>query len=151
MQCACIEFSRNVLNKKSANSSEFDRNTNYPIIDLMEKQKKIVNKGGTMRLGSYKCKLSKNSIVRNAYKMETIEERHRHRYEFNSTFKNEFNENGMITTGINEKLNLVEVIELKNHPWFVGTQYHPEYKSRVLKPHPLFISFVSKIKSIKNG
>ena len=151
MQCACIEFSRNILNKKSANSSEFDRNTDYPIIDLMEKQKKIVNKGGTMRLGSYKCKLSKNSIVRNAYKMETIEERHRHRYEFNSTFKNEFNENGMITTGINEKLNLVEVIELKNHPWFVGTQYHPEYKSRVLKPHPLFISFVSKIKSIKNG
>ena len=151
MQCACIEFSRNILNKKSANSSEFDKNTDYPIIDLMEKQKKIVNKGGTMRLGSYKCKLSKNSIVRNAYKMETIEERHRHRYEFNSTFKNEFNENGMITTGINEKLNLVEVIELKNHPWFVGTQYHPEYKSRVLKPHPLFISFVSKIKSIKNG
>ena len=151
MQCACIEFSRNILNKKSANSSEFDKNTGYPIIDLMEKQKKIVNKGGTMRLGSYKCKLSKNSIVRNAYKMETIEERHRHRYEFNSTFKNEFNENGMITTGINEKLNLVEVIELKNHPWFVGTQYHPEYKSRVLKPHPLFISFVSKIKSIKNG
>ena len=151
MQCACIEFSRNILNKKLANSSEFDKNTDYPIIDLMEKQKKIVNKGGTMRLGSYKCKLSKNSIVRNAYKMETIEERHRHRYEFNSTFKNEFNENGMITTGINEKLNLVEVIELKNHPWFVGTQYHPEYKSRVLKPHPLFISFVSKIKSIKNG
>ena len=151
MQCACIEFSRNILNKKSANSSEFDKNTDYPIIDLMEKQKKIVNKGGTMRLGSYKCKLSKNSIVRNAYKMETIEERHRHRYEFNSTFKNEFNENGMLTTGINEKLNLVEVIELKNHQWFVGTQYHPEYKSRVLKPHPLFISFVSKIKSIKNG
>ena len=151
MQCACIEFSRNILNKKSANSSEFDKNTDYPIIDLMEKQKKIVNKGGTMRLGSYKCKLSKNSIVRSAYKMETIEERHRHRYEFNSTFKNEFNENGMLTTGINEKLNLVEVIELKNHQWFVGTQYHPEYKSRVLKPHPLFISFVSKIKSIKNG
>ncbi len=104
-----------------------------------------------MRLGSYRCKLSKNSIVRKAYKMEKIEERHRHRYEFNNLFKNEFNENGMKTTGINKKLNLVEVIELNDHPWFVGTQYHPEYKSRVLKPHPLFLSFVSKIKSIKNG
>ena len=151
MQCACIEFSRNVLMKKDANSTEFHSSTNYPIIDLMEKQKKVINKGGTMRLGSYKCKLSKKSIVKKAYKKDIVEERHRHRYEFNGLFKDDFNRNGMLTTGINEKLKLVEVIELDNHPWFIGTQYHPEYKSRVLEPHPLFISFVSKIKSLKNG
>ena len=85
------------------------------------------------------------------YKSNEIKERHRHRYEFNNSFKKEFNDNGMVTSGVNKKLNLVEVIELKNHPWFIGTQYHPEYRSRVLKPHPLFISFVKKIKSIKNG
>jgi CTP synthase len=117
----------------------------------MAKQKKIVNKGGTMRLGSYRCNLSEKSITKKAYKKDVVEERHRHRYEFNSLFKDDFNKNGMMTTGINEKLKLVEVIELKNHPWFIGTQYHPEYKSRVLEPHPLFISFVSKIKSLKNG
>ena len=151
MQCACIEFSRNVLGKKNANSTEFDTNTNYPIIDLMEEQKKVKNKGGTMRLGSYSCTFSKNSLTQKAYKEDKVKERHRHRYEFNNDYLEEFKNNGMNPTGINKKLNLVEVIELKNHPWFIGTQYHPEYKSRVLKPHPLFISFVKKIKSIKNG
>ena len=151
MQCACIEFSRNVLGKKDANSTEFDTNTNYPVIDLMEEQKKVKNKGGTMRLGSYSCTFSKNSLTRKAYKEDKVNERHRHRYEFNNDYLEEFKNNGMNPTGINKKLNLVEVIELKNHPWFIGTQYHPEYKSRVLKPHPLFISFVKKIKSIKNG
>ena len=151
MQCACIEFSRNVLKNKNANSTEFDKNTPYPVIDLMEGQKNIKNKGGTMRLGSYNCSLEKGSLVYKTYKSNEIKERHRHRYEFNNSFKKEFNDNGMVTSGVNKKLNLVEVIELKNHPWFIGTQYHPEYRSRVLKPHPLFISFVKKIKSIKNG
>ncbi len=151
MQCACIEFSRNVLKNKDANSTEFNKNTSYPIINLMEKQLKIKNKGGTMRLGSYSCKLEKGSLVQKSYNLTDIKERHRHRYEFNNIYKDEFIKNGMIASGINEKLNLVEVIELKNHPWFIGTQYHPEYKSRVLKPHPLFISFVKKIKSLKNG
>ena len=151
MQCACIEFSRNVLGEKNGNSTEFNKNTTYPIIDLMEEQKNIKNKGGTMRLGSYKCTLEKGSLIYKTYKSSDIKERHRHRYEFNNLYKKEFNDNGMITSGINKKLNLVEVIELKNHPWFIGTQYHPEYRSRVLKPHPLFISFVKKIKSIKNG
>ena len=151
MQCACIEFSRNVLKNKNAHSTEFDKNTPYPVIDLMEGQKNIKNKGGTMRLGSYNCSLEKGSLVYKTYKSNEIKERHRHRYEFNNSFKKEFNDNGMVTSGVNKKLNLVEVIELKNHPWFIGTQYHPEYRSRVLKPHPLFISFVKKIKSIKNG
>ena len=151
MQCACIEFSRNVLKNKNAHSTEFDKNTPYPVIDLMEGQKNIKNKGGTMRLGSYNCSLEKGSLVYKTYKSNEIKERHRHRYEFNNSFKKEFNNNGMVTSGVNKKLNLVEVIELKNHPWFIGTQYHPEYRSRVLKPHPLFISFVKKIKSIKNG
>ena len=151
MQCACIEFSRNVLGKKDANSTEFDTNTNYPVIDLMEEQKKVKNKGGTMRLGSYSCTFSKNSLTQKAYKEDKVKERHRHRYEFNNDYLEDFKNNGMNPTGINKKLNLVEVIELKNHPWFIGTQYHPEYKSRVLNPHPLFISFVKKIKSIKNG
>ena len=151
MQCACIEFSRNVLGHKKGNSTEFDKNTPYPIIDLMEEQKEIKNKGGTMRLGSYKCSLEKGSHINKIYKNIDIKERHRHRYEFNNSYKKEFNDNGMLTTGTNNKLNLVEVIELNNHPWFIGTQFHPEYRSRVLKPHPLFISFVKKIKSIKNG
>ena len=104
-----------------------------------------------MRLGSYKCSLEKGSYINKIYKKINIKERHRHRYEFNNLYKKEFNENGMLTSGINNQLNLIEVIELKSHPWFIGTQFHPEYRSRVLKPHPLFISFVKKIKSIKNG
>ena len=104
-----------------------------------------------MRLGSYQCELSEKSIAKEAYKDKLIKERHRHRYEFNNDFKKIFIDNGMKPTGINKKLNLVEIIELENHPWFLATQYHPEYKSRVLKPHPLFVSFVDKIKKIRNG
>ena len=151
MQCACIEFSRNVLGNKGANSTEFDKKTSFPIIDLMEKQKNIKNKGGTMRLGSYTCDLNKGSLVQESYGKIKIKERHRHRYEFNNAYKEIFIKNGMTTSGLNNKLDLVEVVELENHPWFIGTQYHPEYSSRVLKPHPLFISFVKKIKSLKNG
>ena len=151
MQCACIEFTRNKLGIQDANSTEFNEKTSTPVIDLMEKQKMVKNKGGTMRLGSYQCELSEKSIAKEAYKDKLIKERHRHRYEFNNDFKKIFIDNGMKLTGINKKLNLVEIIELENHPWFLATQYHPEYKSRVLKPHPLFVSFVDKIKKIKNG
>ena len=142
MQMAVIEFSRHVLGLNMANSSEMDPDTPHPVIDLMESQKQIENKGGTMRLGSWSCKLSSESIVKLAYKKETIQERHRHRYEFNNSYKSQIEDNGMIATGLNPDTNLVEVIEIPNHPWFVGVQYHPEYKSTVANPHPLFTAFV---------
>lgn len=142
MQMAVIEFSRHVLGLNMANSSEMDPDTPHPVIDLMESQKQIENKGGTMRLGSWSCNLSSESIVKLAYKKETIQERHRHRYEFNNSYKSQIEDNGMIATGLNPDTNLVEVIEIPNHPWFVGVQYHPEYKSTVANPHPLFTAFV---------
>ncbi|MGC6438737.1 MAG: CTP synthase [Flavobacteriaceae bacterium] len=142
MQMAVIEFSRHVLGLNKANSSEMDPDTPHPVIDLMESQKQIENKGGTMRLGSWSCNLSSESIVKQAYKKETIQERHRHRYEFNNSYKSQIEDNGMIATGLNPDTNLVEVVEIPNHPWFVGVQYHPEYKSTVANPHPLFTAFV---------
>ncbi|NER16045.1 CTP synthase [Spongiivirga citrea] len=142
MQMAVIEYARNVLGLDRANSTEMDPETPYPVIDLMEDQKNITNKGGTMRLGSWKCKLSKNSKVASIYGDDLIEERHRHRYEFNDSFKNQFTDAGMIASGVNPGTNLVEVIELPAHDWFVGVQYHPEYKSTVANPHPLFVAFV---------
>ena len=142
MQMAVIEFARNVLGLSNANSTEMDEKTKYPVISLMEEQKNIVNKGGTMRLGAWDCELNKNSKVFKAYKTETISERHRHRYEFNNDYLKQISNAGLIATGINPETNLVEIIELPNHPWFVGVQYHPEYKSTVLKPHPLFVAFV---------
>lgn len=142
MQMAVIEFSRHVLGLTNANSSEMDPHTPHPVIDLMESQKQIENKGGTMRLGSWSCNLSRESIVKQAYKKETIEERHRHRYEFNNSYKSQIEENGMIATGLNPDTNLVEVVEIPNHSWFVGVQYHPEYKSTVANPHPLFTAFI---------
>ena len=151
MQCACIEFARNVLNIKNANSTEFKEKTKNPIINLMEDQKSIKIKGGTMRLGSYKCRIKKNSLAFNSYRKNNINERHRHRYEFNNKYLNEFEKEGMISSGFNERLGVVEIIELKNHPWFLGTQYHPEYKSTVLNPHPLFINFIKSIVKLKNG
>ena len=151
MQCACIEFARNVLNIKNANSTEFKEKTKNPIINLMEDQKSIKIKGGTMRLGSYKCRIKKNSLAFNSYRKNNINERHRHRYEFNNKYLNEFEKEGMISSGFNESLGVVEIIELKNHPWFLGTQYHPEYKSTVLNPHPLFINFIKSIVKLKNG
>ena len=143
MQMAVIEFSRNVLKLDGANSTEMDLKTKYPVIDMMDDQKKIINKGGTMRLGSWECKLKKNSLVSKIYNCDTIHERHRHRYEFNSEYFKDIEENGMFATGINSDTGLVEIIELKNHPWFVGVQFHPEYKSTVLSPHPLFVSFIA--------
>lgn len=142
MQCAVIEFSRNVLHLKGAHSTEMDPNTPYPVIDIMENQKKIKNLGGTMRLGAYNCKLNRESKSYAAYGKEMIRERHRHRYEFNNAYRDAFEKNGVRLAGINPEEDLVEIIEIKDHPWFVGVQFHPEYRSTVKQPHPLFVHFV---------
>ena len=142
MQMAVIEFARNVLGLKDANSTEMNEDTKYPVISLMEEQKNITDMGGTMRLGAWECSLKENSIVKSVYKKEIIEERHRHRYEFNSDYLADFEKAGMIATGENPKTGLVEIVEIPDHPWFVGVQYHPEFKSRVLDPHPLFVAYV---------
>ncbi len=143
MQMAVIEYARNVLGLKGANSTEMVQNTPFPVINLMEEQKSITDMGGTMRLGSWECGLKKGSISYNVYQKGLIEERHRHRYEFNSEYLSDFEKAGMVATGKNPKTDLVEIIELPEHPWFVGVQYHPEYKSTVLNPHPLFVAFVN--------
>jgi CTP synthase len=142
MQCAVIEFARNVLKLKKAHSTEMLPNTPHPVIDIMEEQKKISNKGGTMRLGAYQCNLTPDTKVHKIYKKDTISERHRHRFEFNNKYLDDFFKNGMIAVGINPGANLVEIMELKDHPWFVGVQFHPEYSSTVANPHPLFVEFV---------
>ncbi len=141
MQCAVIEFSRNVLGLADANSSEMEP-TPHPVIDLMEEQKGVTAKGGTMRLGAYPCQLKKGSRVAAAYGKLNVSERHRHRYEFNSDYLAQFENAGMNAVGINPDTGLVEVVEIEGHPWFVGTQYHPEYKSTVQSPSPLFVAFV---------
>ncbi|MDB2426625.1 CTP synthase [Flavobacteriaceae bacterium] len=142
MQMAVIEFSRNVLNLHKANSSEMDELTPFPVIDLMEAQKLITKKGGTMRLGSWECNLLENSKVATIYNKNIIHERHRHRYEFNNDFKDQIENSGMLSTGCNPQTGLVEIVEIPSHPWFIGVQYHPEYKSTVANPHPLFLSFI---------
>jgi len=142
MQCAVIELARNVINLEGANSSEFDPQTPFPVIDLLPEQKKIKIKGGTMRLGTYSCKLEKDSLVFKIFNQEMIYERHRHRYEFNNSFKNDFSKHGIRFSGLNYDLNLVEIVELPNHPWFIGVQFHPEFKSRPNRVHPLFREFI---------
>ncbi len=142
MQCAVIEFARNVLAMENANSTEMHRSTPFPVIDLMEEQKSITDMGGTMRLGSYNCEINKESNVFRAYKKHEISERHRHRYEFNNEYLKEFEKKGMIATGFNPESNLVEIMEMPGLKWFVGVQFHPEYKSTVLNPHPIFIDFI---------
>jgi CTP synthase len=142
MQLAVVEFARNVLEHKDANSSEFDPKTHHDVITIMEEQLNITNKGGTMRLGAYKCALKEGSKARKAYGEDQISERHRHRYEFNSKYLEEFEAHGLKATGINPKSKLVEIVELDDHPFFVGVQFHPEYRSRVEKPHPLFVAFI---------
>ncbi len=142
MQCAMIEFARNVMGLPDAHSTEMDPDTPDPVIDIMEEQKKIHVKGGTMRLGAYPCQLKKESRVFNIYKNEFISERHRHRYEFNNQYLESFTANGMLPSGVNPETRLVEIVELAGHPWFIGVQFHPEYKSTVAHPHPLFIDFV---------
>ncbi|MCC7332278.1 MAG: CTP synthase [Flavobacteriales bacterium] len=145
MQCAVIEFGRNVLGFTDAHSTEMYPETPYPVIYLMEEQRNINNKGGTMRLGAYSCNVSENSNAHIAYNQTKISERHRHRYEFNNKYLSEYEKNGMKATGINPENNLVEIVEIPNHPWFVGVQFHPEYKSTVTSPHLLFISFVKAV------
>ncbi len=142
LQCAVIEFARNVLKKELAHSTEMDPKTPYPVIDLMEEQKGITEKGGTMRLGSYPCVLKKESRIYNIYKRKNIEERHRHRYEFNNKYLDDFKKAGFIPSGINPDTNLVEIMELKKHKWYIGVQFHPEYGSTAMKPSPLFNDFI---------
>lgn len=142
MQMAVIEYSRNVLGLKDANSVEMDENTSNPVINLMEEQKTVVDKGGTMRLGAWKCELKKGSKVHDIYNTDLIDERHRHRFEFNNAYKTQIEAAGMKATGFNPDTGLVEIVEIPTHPWFVGVQYHPEYKSTVANPHPLFVDFV---------
>lgn len=142
MQCAVIEFSRNVLGLENAHSTEMAPETKYPVIDIMDDQKNITKKGGTMRLGEYPCNISKNTKAATIYGKSRISERHRHRYEFNNKYLKKFEEAGMVASGVNPNGNLVEIIEYKNHPWFIGVQFHPEYKSTVENPHPLFVKFV---------
>lgn len=142
MQCAVIEFGRNVAEYKGANSSEFDPSTRYPVIDLMPEQKEVEEMGGTMRLGLYPCRMSEGTISRSLYSEEIIYERHRHRYEFNNEYRNELKDMGLVLAGVSPDEKLVEIIELRDHPWFVGVQFHPEFKSRPNRPHPLFIGFV---------
>ena len=142
MQCAVVEFARNVLHL-DASSTELNPKTKFPVIDMMEEQKKITTKGGTMRLGSYACKLKKGSKANSIYGETLIHERHRHRYEFNNKYLDQLEEAGLKATGLNPDSGLVEIVELKDHPWFVGVQFHPELRSTVLNPHPLFVKFVA--------
>lgn len=142
MQMAVIEFARHVLNYEGADSTEMNAKTKYPVIDLMEDQQDVTEKGGTMRLGAYRCELTKGSKAYEAYGKAVVEERHRHRYEFNNQFKSAFEQAGMVTTGINPETGLTEIVEIPSLKWFVGVQFHPEYKSTVTNPHPLFVAFI---------
>ena len=142
MQMMVIEFARNVLGYADANSREMDEKTPHNVIDIMEEQKNITNMGGTMRLGAYECVLKQGSRVFNIYNKEHIQERHRHRYEFNSDFQKEYERAGMQCVGRNPESGLVEIVEIPGMKWYIGTQFHPEYQSTVLHPHPLFVDFV---------
>ena len=142
LQCAVIDFARNVCGLKNANSTEFNKNTKYPVIDLMESQRAIKIKGGTMRLGAYDCEIKPGTKTYAAYRKKKISERHRHRYEVNNRFRNRLEKNGLIFSGVNSDLGVIEAIEIKDHPWFVAGQFHPELKSRVNKAHPLFREFI---------
>lgn len=142
MQCAVIEFARNVLHFDGAHSTEINHKTKYPVIDLMEEQKSVIDKGGTMRLGGYKCHIKKDSLAFKIFGKTEIVERHRHRYEFNDRYFKEFKDHGMVPVGINPESNLVEIVEIPDHKWFIGVQFHPEYSSTVINPHPLFVNFI---------
>ncbi len=146
MQCATIEYARNKLGLENANSREFDPNTPHPVIDLMPDQSEVDKKGGTMRLGSYTSEVKEDTHTRDIYDRDTIKERHRHRYEFNNDYREEFAENGMEIAATSKEGKLVETIELSDHPWFIGVQYHPEFKSRLENPHPLFCDFLKACK-----
>jgi CTP synthase len=142
LQMAVIEFGRDVLGLERANSLEFDEQTPHPVVTLMQEQKGVVDKGGTMRLGSYPCRLTEGTKARELYGQPIIQERHRHRFEFNNEYRARYESVGMIFSGVNPDLGLVEMIELNNHPHFLGCQFHPEFKSKPFAPHPLFAGFV---------
>jgi CTP synthase len=146
MQMAAIEFARNVLGIKDADSTEMNSDTQNPVIDMMEEQKKITIKGGTMRLGSYPCTIKENTLAYSIYGTAEINERHRHRWEFNNSYLQQFEEAGMMASGMNPQTGLVEIVEIPNHPFFIGVQYHPELKSTVENPHPLFVHFIRAAK-----
>ena len=146
-----IEFTRNVLGIKDANSLEMSESTNNPVISFMEGQENLKSTGGTMRLGSYECKLKTGTVARNAYGLELVKERHRHRYEVNIKYKEDFEKKGLIFSALSPDGMLPEIIELKNHPWFVGVQFHPEFKSRPFTPHPLFSSFIKAAETNRRG
>ena len=151
LQCAVIEFARNVCGLKGANSTEFDKKARYPVIDLMESQRAIKRKGGTMRLGAYDCKIETGTKTFSAYRKKNISERHRHRWEVNNRYRDRLEKNGLKISGINKELNLVEIMELPDHPWYVAGQFHPELKSRVSKAHPLFREFIKASVKYLNG
>jgi CTP synthase len=143
MQCAVVEFARSVLRYEDANSTEFDRTTQHPVIALMEEQASVRERGGTMRLGSCPCELAPDSLAVQAYECDLIHERHRHRYEFNNTYRDAFQENGLLFTGMSPDGQLVEIVELPDHPWFLAVQFHPEFKSKPTRAHPLFRDFIA--------
>src|SRR5262249_3585261 len=143
MQCAAVEFARNVLGFDDANSTEFDNGTQHPVIALMGDQTTVRQRGGTMRLGSCPCVLAEESLARQAYGVEPIHERHRHRYEFNNAYREAFEEDGFLLTGLSPDGQLVEIIEWPDHPWFLAVQFHPEFQSKPTKAHPLFRDFIA--------
>lgn len=151
MQCAVIEFARHVLGLQDANSTEFDSKTPHPVICMLDEQHSVTDKGGTMRLGAYPCVLTNNTKTQQAYNSSYIEERHRHRYEFNSRYRQPFSAAGFIASGVSPDGEIVEVMELQDHPWFVAVQYHPEFKSKPTKAHPLFREFVRASMQRKEG
>ena len=142
MQCAIIDFARHVCGLEGANSTEFEPHTPHPVVDLMEEQLGVKMKGGTMRLGAYDCEVKTGTKAYAAYRTRRISERHRHRYEVNNAYRQQLEDGGLVISGINPSLNLVEMIELPDHPWFVAGQFHPELKSRLVRAHPLFREFV---------
>lgn len=140
---AVIEYARNVIGWENAHSVEMDATTSHPVIHLMKDQKDVSNKGGTMRLGAYPCRIKKDTLAHKIYGKTNISERHRHRYEFNNKYLKEFDEKGLVATGINPDNNLVEMVEMPSHPFYIGVQFHPELKSTVMNPHPIFVNFVA--------
>jgi CTP synthase len=151
LQCAVIEFARNVLGLREANSREFDPNTPHPVIDLMPEQEKVKDMGGTMRLGAYPCRLKEGTKAKKAYGVDEVQERHRHRYEVNNDYRSQLEEKGLIGSGTSPDDKLVEIVEIVNHPWFVACQFHPEFKSRPNRPHPLFRDFIGAALKRKRG
>jgi CTP synthase len=143
MQAAVVEYARYELGISDASTSEYGEDAPNPVISLMEEQKAVSDLGGTMRLGAFDCHLTPGSLAHRAYGVDDVSERHRHRYEFNNAYRNRLEEAGLVLSGVNPRLDLVEIVEVRDHPWFVGVQYHPEFKTRPMEPHPLFRDFIA--------